>query len=199
MLPLVNPAYGPYAPPSALSPEIQNAILGTLEENLPPDLYAVMSNSLEDRSAIFAVVSCTNAGKVDTQGVELGLKYFFNKYLSADFNYSWFDFVVREELTEDPIIPNTPEHRFNFGVTYLSDRIDLSMKYRWVDEFPWKCGIFVGHVQSYDLFELIANYHFKKGFSIGLNVSNLLNNKHYELFGGDILRRNVVATVSYRW
>ena len=199
MLPLVNPGYGPYAPPSALSPEIQNAILGTLEENLPPDLYAVMSNSLEDRSAIFAVVSCTNAGKVNTQGVELGLKYFFNKYLSADFNYSWFDFVVREELIADPIIPNTPEHRFNFGVTCVSDRIDVSMQYRSVDDFPWGGGIFVGPVQSYDLFDLIANYHFKKGFSLGLNVSNLLNNKHYELFGGDILRRNIVATFSYRW
>jgi iron complex outermembrane receptor protein len=199
MLPFVNPDYGPYTPPSNLPPEIQNAILGTLEQNLPPDLFAFMSNSLEDRSAIFAVVSCTNAGKVNTQGVELGLKYFFNKYLTADFNYTWFDFAVREELIEDPILPNAPEHRFNFGVTYASDRIDVSMQYRWVDDFPWGAGIFSGHVHSYALVDFIANYHFKKGFSLGFNISNLLNNKHYEIFGGDILRRNIVATFSYRW
>ena len=199
MLPFVNPDYGPYAPPSFLPPEIQSAILGTLEENLPPDLYAVMSNSLEDRSAIFAVVSCTNAGKVNTQGVELGLKYFFNKYLSADFNYSWFDFTVREELREDPLIPNAPEHRFNFGVTYASDRIDVSMQHRWVDDFQWGAGIFMGRVQSYALIDFIANYHLRNGFSLGLNISNVLNNRHYEIFGGDILRRNIVATFSYRW
>jgi len=199
MLPFINHAYGPYAPPSDLSPEIQKAILGTLEENLPPDLIALMSNSLEDRSAIFAVVSCTNAGKVNTQGVELGLKYFFNKYLSADFNYSWFDFVVREELIEDPIIPNTPEHRFNSGVTYVSDRLDISTRYRWVDEFPWGCGIFVGPVKSYNLVAFTANYHFRNGFSVGFNISNLLNNNHYQTFGGDILGRNMVATCFYRW
>jgi iron complex outermembrane receptor protein len=199
MLPLVNPDYGPYAPPSDLPPEVQDAILTTLEQSLPPDLYAVMSNSLEDRSAIFAVVSCTNAGKVDTQGVELGLKYLFNQYLSADFNYTWFDYEVREELLQDPIIPNTPAHRFNFGVTYFSDRIDASMQYRWVDDFPWADGVFVGHVYSYDLVDFIANYHFKNGFSLGFNISNLLNDEHYELFGGDILARNIVATFSYRW
>jgi len=199
MLPLVNPDYGPYAPPSDLPLEVQNAVLETLKQSLPPDLYAVMSNSLEDRSAIFAVVSCTNAGKVDTQGVELDLKYFFNKYLSADVNYTWFDFSVREELLQDPIVPNTPGHHFNFGVNYVSDRIDVSMQYRWVDDFPWKCGIFVGQVGSYDLVNLIANYHFKKGFSLGLNISNLLTNKHYESFGGDVLGRNIVATVAYRW
>lgn len=199
MLPLVNPSYGPYAPPSNLPPEIQNAILGTLEENLPPDLYAVMSNSLEDRSAIFALVSCTNAGKVNTQGVELSLKYFFNKYLSADFNYTWFDFAVREEHIGDPILPNAPGHRFNFGAAYVSDRIDISMQTRWVDDFPWGDGVFTGHVNSYNLVNFVANYHFKEGFSLGLNASNLLNNKHYEIFGGDILRRNIAATFSYRW
>jgi hypothetical protein len=34
---------------------------------------------------------------------------------------------------------------------------------------------------------------------VGINISNLLNHKHYQLFGGDILRRNAVATISYRW
>jgi outer membrane receptor protein involved in Fe transport len=158
-----------------------------------------MSNNLEDRSAIFALVSCTNAGKVNTQGIELDLKYFFNKYLTADLGYTWFDFAVREELAQDPIVPNTPGHRFNVGAAYTSDRIDASILYRWVDEFPWGCGIFVGPVGSYGLVNVIANYHLTNGFSLGLNISNLLNDKHYELFGGDILARNIVATFSYRW
>jgi len=199
MLPFVNPDYEPYAPPANLPPEIQNAILAALGQNLPPALLAFMSNSLEDRSAIFAVLSCTNAGRVNTQGVELGLKYIFNKYLSADFNYAWFDFLVKEELIADPILPNTPAHRFNFGVTYASDRADVSMQYRWVDDFRWGGGIFTGHVKSYNLVDFVANYHLNNGISLGFNISNLLDNRHYQIFGGDILRRNIVGTFSYRW
>jgi outer membrane receptor protein involved in Fe transport len=68
-----------------------------------------------------------------------------------------------------------------------------------VDDFPWRNGVFVGPVKSYKRVVFIANYHFKKGFSLGFNISNLFNEKHYEIFGGDILRRNIAATFSYRW
>jgi len=199
LLPLVNPAYGPYAPPSDLSPEIQAAILATLEENLPPGLFAIMSNNLEDGSPIFVAASYGNAGRVNTQGIELGLKYFLNKYLNAYFNYTWLDFDVKEELTADPILPNSPEHRVNFGASYISDRLDVSMRYRWVDGFPWVVGIFNGVVKSYNLVDLTMNYYFGDAFSLGVNISNLLNHKHYQSFGGDILRRNIVATFAYRW
>jgi outer membrane receptor protein involved in Fe transport len=199
MLPFVNPDYGPYTPPSGLPPEIQNAILATLEQNLPPDLFALMSNSLEDGSAIFAVLSYTNAGRVNTQGIELNLKYFLSKHWKFDFNYTWFDFVVKEELIQDPILPNTPEHRFNLGAAYISERLDVSMRYRWVDDFPWSSGVYRGHVKSYNLVDLTANVYVGNGFSLGVNISNLLNNKHYQIFGGDILRRNIVAALSYRW
>jgi iron complex outermembrane receptor protein len=158
-----------------------------------------MSNSLEDGSAVFAVLSFTNAGRVNTQGIELGLKYFLNEHWIADFNYNWFDFVVKEELAEDPILPNTPKHRVNLGVAYISDKLDLSIRYRLVDDFPWAAGSFIGDIKSYNLFDLTANTYFGDGFSVGVNISNLLNHKHYQIFGGDILRRNIVASLSYRW
>lgn len=199
MLPFVNPAYGPYAPPSHLPSEVQGAVLETLEQSLPPGLFALMSNSVKDNSPIFAALSYTNAGRANTQGIELGLKYFLNKHWKFDFNYTWFDFSIKEELREDPILPNTPEHRLNLGAVYISDRLDVTMRYRWVDDFPWSSGVYAGHVKSYGLVDLAANYHFGSRFSLGLNVSNLLNNKHYQIFGGDVLRRNIVAAFSYRW
>jgi outer membrane receptor protein involved in Fe transport len=199
MLPLINPDYGPYSPPSDLPLEIQNVILLTLTQNLSPDLFALMSNSLEDSSAIFAMLSYTNAGRVNTQGVELGFKYFPSKHWKFDFNYTWFDFVVKEELMQDPILPNSPEHRFNLGAAYASKRFDVSMRYRWVDDFPWSSGVYRGHVKSYNLVDLTANIYVGNGFSFGVNISNLLDTRHYQIFGGDILRRNIVAVFSYRW
>ena len=68
-----------------------------------------------------------------------------------------------------------------------------------MDGFPWAVGIFIGDVKSYDLVDITSNVYLGKGISLGLNVSNLLNEKHYESFGGDILSRRVLANVSYRW
>jgi outer membrane receptor protein involved in Fe transport len=198
LLPFVNPDYGPYAPPSSLPPEVQAAILVALEQSLPPSFLAMMSNSLDDGSPIFAVGSWTNTGKVNTQGLEISLKYFFNKFLSAYFNYSWFDFKVLEEFLGDST-PNTPQHRINFGASYITDRFDISMRFRWVDDFLWAGGLFKGMVKFYSLVNLTSNFYFGNGFAVGVNISNLLNNKHYQLFGGDILRRNAVAAISYRW
>lgn len=199
LLPLVNPSYGPYAPPSGLPSAVQTAILGALKQNLPPSLFALMSNNLDDGSPIFAAVSFINAGKVNAQGVELNLKYFFNERWNVDLNYTWFDFEVKEELLGDKITSNSPEHRINLGMAYISDRFDVSLRYRWVDDFFWGAGVFAGPVKSYNLVDLTSNFHVGNGFSIGINISNVLDNKHYESFGGYILRRHAVAGVSYRW
>jgi outer membrane receptor protein involved in Fe transport len=198
-LPGVNPSYGPYAPPSDLPPEIQAAIVTTLRNNLPPRLFALMSNSLEDGSAIFAAASITNAGRANSQGIELDLRYFLGKHWNMDFNYTWFDYKVKEQLIEDKILANTPEHRINLGMAYVSDRFNMSLRYRWVDGFPWAAGTFMGDVKSYSLIDLISNFKIGDRFSLGANISNVLNNKHYEIFGGDILRRRAVASISYRW
>jgi outer membrane receptor protein involved in Fe transport len=136
---------------------------------------------------------------VKAQGIELNLKYFLNEHWNIDCNYTWFDFDVKEELIADRILANTPEHRVNFGVVYISDLFDVSMQYRWIDAFPWAAGIFEGDVESYYLADLTANVYFGDGFSLGINISNLLDNKHHQSFGGDILRRHAVATFSYRW
>jgi outer membrane receptor protein involved in Fe transport len=199
LLPLVNPSYGPYAPPSRLPSAVQTAILGALKQNLPPSLFALMSNNLDDGSPIFAAVSFINAGKVNAQGVELNLKYFFNERWNVDLNYTWFDFEVKEELIGDKITSNSPEHRINLGMAYISDRFDISMRYRWVDDFFWGTGVFWGPVKSYSLVDLTSNFHLGNGFAIGINISNMLDNKHYESFGGYILRRHAVASISYRW
>ena len=198
-LPGVNPSYGPYAPPSDLPPEIRATIVATLQNNLPSRLYAVMSNSLEDGSAIFAAASFANAGRANSQGIELDLRYFLGKRWSVDFNHTWFDYSVKDELIADKILANAPKHRTNLGMAYVSDRFDMSLRYRWVDGFPWAAGVFAGDVKSYSLIDLTSNFKVSGGFSFGANISNLLNKKHYEFFGGDILRRRAVASISYRW
>jgi iron complex outermembrane receptor protein len=198
LLPGVNPAYGPYAPPAGLPPDIQALILQLLQENLPPELLALMSNDA-DGDPIFAAFSYTNSGQVDAQGVELGLTYYFQDRWSLFANYSWLDFDVQEKLAGEQLLPNAPENRASVGVTYTGAAFDLSLRARWVDEFVWGAGLFDGTVDSYELVDLSARYLFGRGWELGVNVSNLLDEEHIETFGGDVLGRRALAHVAYRW
>jgi outer membrane receptor protein involved in Fe transport len=47
--------------------------------------------------------------------------------------------------------------------------------------------------------DLGVRFQFNEHWQIGSSVSNLLNDEHYELFGGDILKRYALGTVAYSW
>ncbi|HVT44847.1 MAG TPA: TonB-dependent receptor [Thermoanaerobaculia bacterium] len=197
LLPGVNPAFPPYQPPAGLSPQAAATLNAVLRGSLPPSLIAAMT-TINGRPAF--VFSYANSGKVDTQGAELSFNYYVSNSWVLDFNYSWFDFDVKEQrITTDVLLPNAPEHKFNAGVTYRTSLFDLAVKYRWVDGFPWAAGIFQGVVPQYDVVNLTANYRLGPRVSVGANVSNLLNNRHREAFGGDILERRALGFLSVGW
>jgi iron complex outermembrane receptor protein len=194
----LNPSFGAYVPPSSLPAPVQAAILGALRGNLPATLFPFLSNNL-DGSPIVALASYTNFGKVDTQGVDVGLNLYINNRLTADFSYSWFDFDIKEDIPGDPIKPNAPENQVKGGFTWVADRWDASVKYRWVDEFEWFVGPFRGTVPSYGVADLTGNFEINPNWSVGANISNVLDEEHYEAFGGDILSRRALGYVSVRW
>ena len=59
--------------------------------------------------------------------------------------------------------------------------------------------MFVGPVPSYDVVNATANFHINDTFGIGVDVANALDNKHWETFGGDILKRRALGYVSVNW
>jgi iron complex outermembrane receptor protein len=199
MLPGVNPAYGPHAPPAELPAPVQTLVLAAIQEVLTPLEFAIMSNDPETGDPIFVGLSFVNAGLVDTQGVELAASYFIGQRWILDFNYTWLNFDVVWQLPGAELVPNAPEHRVNLGVEYITDRFDVTARYRWVDDFPWSSGIFSGHIDSYSLVDLTANLRLGGGLSTGVNISNLLDDGHIELFGGDVLGRRAVVYMSIDW
>jgi outer membrane receptor protein involved in Fe transport len=44
-----------------------------------------------------------------------------------------------------------------------------------------------------------ANYRVLDNVTVGLNISNALDNEHWETFGGDILERRALAFVGLTW
>ncbi|MCP3964570.1 MAG: TonB-dependent receptor [bacterium] len=202
----VNPTIGgpiqdnfpPYMPPDDLADAQAGALLALLETILPPPLFAILSNA-PNGDPIFTAFSAANFGEVRTEGLEIGLSGRLGERWTVDFNYSYSDFDVRQQLNEDPVLPNTSANKFGIGLSYVGARLDTALKYRYTEGFDWNSGLFTGPVPSYDIVDLTANYRITPRVRVGLDVSNLLNNRHYELFGGDLLDRRALAHVSFSW
>jgi outer membrane receptor protein involved in Fe transport len=84
-------------------------------------------------------------------------------------------------------------------VAWRGPRLDAKVSYRWVDEFDWAAGVFVGTVPQYDVVNFATNYRINDRFGVGLDVSNVLDNEHHEAFGGDLMSRRALAFVNIGW
>ena len=194
----LNPDFGPYRPPSALSAAQAALVQGALAQALPAPLLASMSN-LQDGRPIFAVLSLGNFGTARTQGIELSSLTLLPAGWRIDLGYSWFDASVEGDSPETPLRPNTPSHQASGGVAYTHPRFDAGARVRWVDGFEWVSGVYAGPVPSYALVDAQVNVPLTARVALGVDVANLFDNEHYEMFGGDLLRRRAVAHMTVTW
>lgn len=193
----LNSSFGPYTPPSSLSPAAAATVIQTLKGVLPPDVFAALSNDAAG-APIVALLSFVNFGSATTAGVELGATYVLPAGWKAQGSYTGFHSSV-SDLPESPLLPNTPGHQFSVGMAYERDRISGSARYRWVDGFPWLAGMYAGPVPSYGVLDLNGGYRITRHVTAGADVANLLDNRHYEAFGGDLLGRRALGHLTYSW
>jgi outer membrane receptor protein involved in Fe transport len=194
----LNPAFGPYRPPATLGPAQAAVVQGALAQALPAALFASMSN-FDDGRPMFAVLSLGNFGTARTQGLELSSLTHLPSGWRVDVNYSWFDASVEVDSPDTPLQPNTPRHQASAGVVYTHARFDAGGRVRWVDGFEWVSGVFSGPVPSYTVVDAQANVPLTSRLALGLDVANLLDDDHYEMFGGDVLGRRALAHLTVSW
>ena len=145
--------------------------------------------------------------RVTTQGLAVGINYYFAKKLSFQGNYSWN--VLLEADPNDPIIPafNTPEHKFNVGISGRDLNIDFmklknfgfNINYKWIEGFLFEGSPqFTGFIPSYDMVDAQVNYTFKKiDTTLKVGASNLLNNLAFQTYGGPRIGRLAYITLTY--
>jgi iron complex outermembrane receptor protein len=194
-----NPNFGPYQPPAALPEAARGLLLATLQGALGPSFF-ILSNNL-DGTPILVGRSYTNFGDVDTEGIDLGLNYYIDENWTVMLSLSSFDFSINNPQPgfNDILQPNTPESKGSFGFSYVTPKWDFGMSARWVDGFRWVVGPFVGNVESYTTADLTANYEVNESVKLGVNVANAFDEKHWESFGGDILERRALGSVTFSW
>jgi outer membrane receptor for ferrienterochelin and colicins len=195
LLPGANPEFQQYLAPSTLPASIQAGVNGFLSQALQGN-YAGLTTV---NGAPALVLSYTNAGEVETRGGEIALNYYLTNNWLIDANYSHFDFEVKSSRAGDRLLPNAPEQKYNLGVGYRGTRFDAKVTYRWVEEYDWAAGVFVGTVPQYDVINASGNVRITDMFGVGVDISNVLDDQHYEAFGGDILSRRALAFVSVNW
>lgn len=152
--------------------------------------------------------SANSKTKVNTQGFSIGLNYFLSENLSLTGNYSFNELTKADE--DDPIIPafNTPKNKFNLGINAKSiNFLDLNflrkfgfgVNYKWVQGFTFEGSPqFTGYVPSYDLLDAQVNMTLDKmNTTIKLGASNLLNNEHFETYGGPFIGRMAYISLVY--
>ena len=156
----------------------------------------------------FYRVSANSPDIVTTQGFSLGLNYYFKKYYSLFGNYTWN--VLDRRGSDDPIIPayNTPEHKFNIGVSgrdmvvrlggMTLKNVGFNVNYKWIEGFLFEGSPqFTGEIPTYDMVDAQVNYNWKKGDTVfKLGASNLLNKKNFQTYGGPRIGRMAYFSVT---
>lgn len=149
--------------------------------------------------------AANSINEVKTQGASIGLQYYLNDKFSLTGNYSWNKLVKTNE--DDPIIPafNTPEHKFNLGITargldaWDNNKWGFGINYRWIQQFVFEGSPqFTGGIPKYDLVDAQINLYVEDlhtTFKVG--GSNLLSNLHIETYGGPRVGRLAYVSILY--
>ncbi len=161
------------------------------------------------RSATAYRVTTNSKDVVTTSGFTIGANYFVRRALGFNANYSWN--VLNRRNSNDPIIPafNTPEHKYNLGVSGRDMIIKLGGKnspnwgyginYKWIQGFVFEGSPqFTGFVPTYDMVDVQVNKKIissKFNTTIKLGANNVLNNKQIQVFGGPRIGRMIYLSV----
>lgn len=165
------------------------------------DIYRVATNSKD---------------VINTYGISYGINYFFKKYYTVAANWSlnildrrelkigsksgfpFFGFDKSAEST-DPLIPafNTPRNKYNIGISgneiqsAIGNNWGFNINYKWVEGFRFEGSPqFTGNIPSYSIVDVQVNKKFiESKTTLKVGATNILNNEHYEVFGGPLVGR----------
>ena len=84
----------------------------------------------------------------------------------------------------------------NASVTWESSIGNFALKYRHVDRYEWKDGIWSGIIGPYDLFDLHYNYKVNRYLELNLTGMNIFNDRHKEMIGGAIMGRQIILRLT---
>jgi outer membrane receptor protein involved in Fe transport len=154
-------------------------------------------------------VAANSTEEVTTQGLAIGMNYYFGDYYQIAGNYSWNK--LNKAFPDDPIIPafNTPEHKYNVSFSGRDVPLNLgfvklkktgfNVTYKWIQGFTFEGSPqFTGDVPTYDMVDAQVNATFDKiHTTVKIGASNILNNQVSQTYGGPAIGTMAYASIVY--
>lgn len=194
LLPGANPRYGPWTAPAAVAdsarPQLESVLRGLLGSR-------GLTRLSDGRTAF--VLSIGNAGPAEAWGLELsaGLTLSSGLRIDASYTYSGFDVDASSLAAGGRPLPNTPEHAGAVSASYGSrDGLSARVQLNAASGYDWMSGIFSGWVPARWTVDLAGGYRLGDALRLSLLATNLLDRKHYEVFGGSVIGRRLLAGLS---
>jgi len=145
------------------------------------------------------VITFRNFGDIDLFGADIALNYHVSANWDVGGTYSYLEKNLFHNVDGVADIPvNAPKHKFSLAVSYSNPAkgIYAKAKYRFVDQFPARSGVFSGNVKRYGLLDLNIERRKTKFGTIALTIQNATNNKHSEFIGAPELGRMTIVSIS---
>ncbi len=148
---------------------------------------------------LHAILAPLNYGSTKMSGIDVGLTYFLRQYnITFDTNFSFYNSTeYYNKLTKknDPI--NAPKFKMNASLMWDTEKFGtIGIKYKHVDQYLWKDGIWSGIIGPYDLIDLLYNYKLNEYLGLNITIQNLFNDVHKEMVGGPFMTRQITMRLS---
>ena len=191
-LPGANPAYPPWTAPNEVLPADRPAVESAVRSALKPNFAKGLTRLPDGTSAI--VNSYGNLGTVDEWGVELGSSVSLTSALTVSASYTWFKCAIRQNIAGDSLVPNTPTHKGSVALEYAGRQgITLGVDARIVTGYPWASGVWRGEIPASQSVNVKAGYRITPHLRVYANATDLLDQQRYQIFGGSVIGRRVLA------
>lgn len=192
----VNPDYPAWTAPPEVGLGTAGVIEGAVRSALQGTLAQFGLTRLADGSTAI-VLSYGNAGLAEDYGVESGASLWLARTMRVDGSATLYRSDIKQQATGDTLVPNTPGFKGTFGVTYQGvNGIDLGVQWRGQGSFEWRSGLYRGRVPAYATVDMHAGWQVTPLLRVHGVAMNVLNDRHFEAYGGAVTGRRVLGGVT---
>ena len=161
------------------------------------DLLAVLADTYLPQSLTYV-----NRDLIRQSGIEVGLNARRGRY-SGYLNYSWQAAPEVEGFEADDIeeIGSAPPHRINAGLTADFDPVEIGASVNYSDRAEFTDVLwFIGWTEPYTMVNGSISLNLSEGrIRPSLRVVNLLNQNIQQHIFGDVLKRQIIGQIRYRF
>lgn len=195
---LVNTDFQPWTAPKTIPeaerPAVESAVR-TAVAALNPVYATGLTRGADETTEI--VSSFGNAGVADEAGVELGASAPITKALTLSAAYSSIRFAIRSNPHNAVPSPNTPPNKGDVGLDYAGlHGLDVAVDARIVETYEWASGTLFGRIPASQFVDIRVRYPVSPRFRLYLEGSDVLDQRRFQILGGAVIGRRVVAGIT---